>query len=63
MDKIKKQKKWQAIMQYFTNKACGTSMKLLVLKHLIKKNKTWDFSDIWQLNYMYWVLKLKHLKI
>lgn len=41
-------------MQYFTNKACGTSMKLLVLKHLVKKkNKTWDFSDIWQLNYMY----------
>ena len=24
-------------MQYFTNKACGTSMKLLVLKHLVKK--------------------------
>lgn len=40
-------------MQYFTNKASGTSMKLLVLKHLVKKNKTWDFSDIWQLNYMY----------
>ena len=61
MDKIKKQKKWQVVMQYFTNKASGTSMKLLVLKHLVKKNKTWDFSDIWQLNYMYWVLKLKHL--
>ena len=25
MDKIKKQKKWQVVMQYFTNKACGTS--------------------------------------